>query len=163
VADDDAKDTEDQQGGSEGDDSAASMAQQKEEERDKAKEKMKELEENPPEKLEDWPDDAAKFETFGGPDGDKSYDEAVTSKLGPSSLRHHEDGSVTIEGEKVDNPEDYKGEPIPGGPTDPDAPQDSTTRRVRGDQSDADEKSDGDKGDDSDSSGDEQEAEKQSS
>jgi hypothetical protein len=158
VADDDTKDTEDQQGG--GDDSAASMAQQKEEERDKAKETMKELEENPPEKLEDWPDDAAKFETFGGPDGDQSYDEAVTSKLGPSSLRHHEDGSVTIEGEKVDNPEDYKGEPIPGGPTDPDAPQDSTTRRVRGDQNDeGDDKGD----DDGDSAGEEQESEKQSS
>jgi Fe-S cluster assembly ATP-binding protein len=32
------------------------------------------------------------------------------------------DGSVTIDGEQVDNPDDYKGEPIPGGPTDPDAP-----------------------------------------
>ena len=83
MADDDTKDTEDQQGG--GDDSAASMAQQKEEERDNAREKMDEIEENPPEKLEDWPDDAAKFETFGGPDGDQSYDEAVTSKLGPAS------------------------------------------------------------------------------
>ncbi len=157
MADDEAVETEDQQGSSGGDDDAASLAQQKEEERDQAKEKMKELEENPPEKLEDWPDDAAKFETFGGPDGDQSYDEAVTSKLGPSSLRHHEDGSVTIEGEKVDNPDDYKGEPIPGGPTDPDAPQDSTTKRVRGDQSD-----DSDDGDD-ESSGDEQEAEQKSS
>ena len=27
------------------------------------------------------------------------------------------------EGEKVDNPEEYKGDPIPGGPTDPDAPK----------------------------------------
>ena len=122
---------------------------------------MQELEENPPEKLEDWPDDAAKFETFGGPDGDQSYDEAVTSKLGPSSLRHHEDGSVTIEGEKVDNPDEYKGEPIPGGPTDPDAPQDSTTKRVRGDQED--DEGDGDDSDgDSESSGDEQESEQQS-
>ncbi len=121
MADDEAVETEDQQGSSGGDDDAASLAQQKEEERDQAKETMKKLEENPPEKLEDWPDDAAKFETFGGPDGDQSYDEAVTSKLGPSSLRHHEDGSVTIEGEKVDNPDDYKGDPIPGGPTDPNA------------------------------------------
>ncbi len=158
MADDEAVETEDQQGSSGGDDDAASLAQQKEEERDQAKETMKKLEENPPEKLEDWPDDAAKFETFGGPDGDQSYDEAVTSKLGPSSLRHHEDGSVTIEGEKVDNPDDYKGEPIPGGPTDPDAPQDSTTKRVRGDQSDDNE----DDGDD-ESSGDEQEAEQKSS
>ena len=27
-----------------------------------------------------------------------------------------------MKGEKVDNPDDYKGEPIPGGPTDPEAP-----------------------------------------
>ena len=33
-------------------------------------------------------------------------------KPGPSSLRHHEDGSVTIEGEQVDDPETYKGERI---------------------------------------------------
>ena len=26
---------------------------------------------------------------------------------------------MEIEGEKVDNPDDYKGDPIPGGPTDP--------------------------------------------
>jgi hypothetical protein len=34
------------------------------------------------------------------------------------SLRHHEGGDVSIEGEKVDDPERYKGDPIPGGPTD---------------------------------------------
>lgn len=28
---------------------------------------------------------------------------------------------MEIEGEIVDNPQDYKGEPIPGGPTDPEA------------------------------------------
>ena len=37
-------------------------------------------------------------------------------------MRHHEDGSVSVDGEKVDNPDEYKGEPIPGGPTDPNAP-----------------------------------------
>jgi hypothetical protein len=146
-------------GGSGDDDDAASKAQEKEQERDKAKETMEQLEENPPEKLEDWPDDAAKYETFGGPEGEESYDESVTSKLGPSSLRHHEDGKVTVEGEEVDNPDEYKGDPIPGGPTDPDAPQDSTTRRVRGEQDDDD--GDGEAGDDS--SGDEQESEQQSS
>jgi hypothetical protein len=83
-----------------------------------AKEKREELEENPPEKLEDWPDDKAKYETFGGAEGNESYEESVTSKLGPSSLRYREDGEVEIEGEKVDNPDDYKGDPIPGGPTD---------------------------------------------
>jgi hypothetical protein len=28
---------------------------------------------------------------------------------------------VTVGGEEVDDPESYKGEPIPGGPTDPNA------------------------------------------
>jgi hypothetical protein len=37
-------------------------------------------------------------------------------------LRHREDGSVEIEGEEVDDPSEYKGPPIPGGPTDPDTP-----------------------------------------
>jgi hypothetical protein len=148
-------------GGDGDDDAAASKAKEKEEERDKAKETMEELEENPPEKLEDWPDDAAKYETFGGPEGEESYDESVTSKLGPSSLRHHEDGKVTVEGEEVDNPDDYKGDPIPGGPTDPDAPQDSTTKRVRGDQDDDDDSS-GDDDSDDDSS-EERDSEQESS
>jgi hypothetical protein len=38
--------------------------------------------------------------------------------LGRPDVRHHEDGSVSVEGEKVDDPEEFKGEPIPGGPTD---------------------------------------------
>ena len=42
-------------------------------------------------------------------------------KLGPSGVRHHEDGSVTVDGEEVDNPDEFKGDPIPGGPTDPNA------------------------------------------
>jgi hypothetical protein len=89
------------------------------EQEEQAKEKLKELEENPPEKLEDWPDDKAKYETLGGAEGQESYEDSVTSKLGPSSLRFREDGAVEVEGEEVDNPDDYKGEPIPGGPTDP--------------------------------------------
>ena len=90
---------------------------------EEAQEKMKELEENPPENLEDWPKGPAMYETFGGPEGEHSYEEGPEQKLGPSSLRRHEGGEVTIEGEKVDNPDEYKGDPIPGGPTDPDAPQ----------------------------------------
>jgi hypothetical protein len=109
-------------------------AQEKEEERESAKEKMKEIEEDPPKDLEDWPDDAAKYETFGGPEGEHSYEEGPETKLGPSSLRHHESGDVTIEGEEVDDPDEYKGEPIPGGPTDEDAPQDLTTQKIREDQ-----------------------------
>ena len=34
----------------------------------------------------------------------------------------HKGGGVRIAGKMVDNPEDYQGEPIPGGPTDPNAP-----------------------------------------
>jgi hypothetical protein len=103
-------------------DDAAAKAQAAEEEHDEAKEEMEKLEENPPEKLEDWPDGKAKYETFGGPEGPHTYEEGPEKNLGPSGVRHHEDGSVTIDGEKVDNPEDYKGDPIPGGPTDPNSP-----------------------------------------
>ena len=105
--------------GSEGDDDEVAKARKAAEEEEEAKKKVKELEENPPEKLEDWPDDKAKYETFGGAEGQESYEESVTSKLGPSSLRYREDGGVEIEGEEVDNPDDYKSDPIPGGPTDP--------------------------------------------
>src|SRR5215470_7322226 len=95
------------------DKSAQEKAKEVEKEREEAKEQMKELEENPPEKLEDWPDDRAKYETFGGPEGEHSYHEGPEQKLGPSSLRHTEDGGVEIEGEEVDDPEKYKGDPVP--------------------------------------------------
>jgi hypothetical protein len=84
-------------------------------------ETMEKLEEDPPKDLKDWPDDENKYQTFGGPEGDHGYEEGPEAKLGPSGLRHHEDGSVEIDGEKVDNPDEYKGDPIPGGPTDPNA------------------------------------------
>ncbi len=92
-----------------------------EQEMEEAKQEVQALEDDPPEKLEDWPDGKAKYETFGGPEGEHSYEEGPEAKLGQSGVRHHEDGSVSIDGEKVDNPEEYKGDPIPGGPTDPDA------------------------------------------
>jgi hypothetical protein len=108
------------------DDDAASKAQAEEQEVEEAKKVMEELEEGePPDKLEDWPGGKAKYQTYGGPDsGEGGYEDGATAKLGPSNLRHFEDGSVTIDGEEVDNPEEYKGEPIPGGPSDPDAPPD---------------------------------------
>jgi hypothetical protein len=128
----DQDETEAEAGSQQSDESR--KAQEKEEERESAKERMKEIEEDPPKELEDWPDDAAKYETFGGPEGEHSYEEGPEVKLGPSSLRHKEDGGVTIEGEEVDDPDKYKGEPIPGGPTDEDAPQDLTTQKIREDQ-----------------------------
>src|SRR3954463_15541991 len=102
-----------------GESEAADKAKADEEEFEKAKEQMRELEEgDPPEKLEDWPDGKAKYETYGGPDSESSYDEGPTAQLGPAALQYPAGGSIEIEGEKVDDPEDYKGEPIPGGPTD---------------------------------------------
>src|SRR3954453_21672620 len=126
-------------------------AQEKEEERESAREKMDEIEENPPENLEDWPDDAAKYETFGGPEGDHSYEEGPETKLGPSSLRHHESGEARSGGGGVCAPDQYKGEPIPGGPTDEDAPQDLTTQKIREDQGRELESEKGDDGESSDS------------
>ena len=98
---------------------------------------MKEIEENPPEKLEDWPQGKAKYETYGGPEGEHGYHEGPEQKLGPSSLRHHEGGEVEIEGEKVDNPDEYKTDPIPGGPTDPNAPRQGGEREVQKEQDDS--------------------------
>jgi hypothetical protein len=114
----------------------ATKAQEKEEEREQARETVKEMEEGePPKDLEDWPDDAAKYETFGGPEGEHGYHEGPEEeKLGPSSLRHGEDGKVTVKGEEVDDPDEYKSDPIPGGPTDPDAAQDLTSKKIREDQ-----------------------------
>ena len=91
-------------------------------ESERARHKIAELEENPPEKLEDWPTDETKYETFGGPEGEHGYHEGPERKLGPPDLRHREDGAVEVGGEEVDHPEEFKGEPIPGGPTDPNAP-----------------------------------------
>ena len=99
-------------------DQDAADAREQEQEVEQAKEVMRRLEEgDPPEKLEDWPDGRAKYLTYGGPEGTAGYDEGPTAKLGPSSLEHHEDGSVSIEGDKVDNPEDYKGERLPDAPS----------------------------------------------
>src|SRR4051812_2354497 len=93
-------------------------------EQEEAEEAMKAIEDDPPKDLEDWPGGKAKYKTFGGAETDSAYGEGPTGNLGPADLRHHEDGRVTVAGEEVDNPDDYKGEPIPGGPTDPDAPVD---------------------------------------
>jgi hypothetical protein len=104
---------------------AADKAEDDKQEVEEAKQQMEELEEgDPPEKLEDWPGGKAMYQTYGGPDSESGYDEGPTSKLGPSDVEYQEDGSVKVGGEEVDNPEDFKGEPIPGGPTDPEAPED---------------------------------------
>ena len=99
--------------------SAQVKAQGKAGERDLAMDEMRALEAgDAPTTLEGWPSGPAKFLTYGNED-DGPYGVGVTAKLGPSDLRRYADGSVSIGGEKVDNPEDYKGKPLPGGPTDP--------------------------------------------
>jgi hypothetical protein len=82
-----------------------------EREKEEAREEVERLEQDPPGKLEDWPDGKAKYETFGGPEGEHSYDEGPERNLGP----------VTVSGEEADDPDEFKGDPIPGGPTDPNA------------------------------------------
>jgi hypothetical protein len=111
-------DQRDEEQRSEGGDEGAARAREQAEGVERAKEEMSELEEgDPPEKLEDWPSGKAKYLTYGGPEGTAGYDEGPTRKLGPSSLEHREDGSVTIEGEEVDDPSEFKAdEPVPGAP-----------------------------------------------
>jgi hypothetical protein len=98
--------------------SAQSKAQDKAGERELAQEEMRVLEAGDvPTELEGWPSGPAQYLTYGSEDD--QYGTGVTSKLGPPDLRHYADGSVSIGGEIVDNPEDYKGDPLVGGPTDP--------------------------------------------
>src|SRR3954464_6379761 len=149
MADEDDQDRDDAPP-DEGADSASAKAQREEEEVEQATKQMEEIEEgDPPDKLEDWPGGKAKYQTYGGPDSEGGYEDGATSKLGPSNLRHHEDGRVTIDGEEVDDPDEYKGEPIPGGPSDPDAPPDPAM--IGQEDEDEESGSDGDRDDDSDS------------
>ena len=106
-------DDEDEAGGEE-QSGAQNAAQEQQKEVEEAKQELHDLEEgDPPDDLEEWPSGRAKYLTYGGPEGTAGYDEGPTAKLGPSSLEHHEDGSVTIEGEEVDDPDEYKSdEPV---------------------------------------------------
>ena len=143
MADDqETEERQDEQGseeqGSEEQSVAASRAKEKADAWDSAREKIKKMEEQDevPTDLEEWPDDEAKYVTFGGGEGDHGYDEGPETKLGPSSLERHDDGRVTIEGEEVDNPDDYKADepvqaavdtpmPAKGSSTDVDHPDES--------------------------------------
>ncbi len=90
----------------------------------KVDEELEQVEKDPPKSLDDWPGGKAKYKTFGRPEAESGYGDGPTEKLGPADVEHHEDGSVTVDGEEVDDPDAYKGDPIPGGPTDPEAPPD---------------------------------------
>ena len=101
---------------------AQEKAQEKEKENVRSAEEMRDLEAGePPTELKDWPSGPAKYLTYGNEENE-SYGVGVTAKLGPANLARFVDGSITIDGNQVDNPGDYKGEPVAGGPTDPDAP-----------------------------------------
>ena len=63
--------------------------------------------------------DKAQTEKQGG------YEDGATSKLGPSNLRHYEDGKVTIDGEEVDDPDEYRASRSPAARVTP------TPRRTR--------------------------------
>ena len=113
-----------------------------EQEMEAAREEVEALEDDPPEKLEDWPEGKAKYETFGGKEGEHSYDEGPEANLGPDSVRHREDGSVEVGGEEVDDPDEFKGEPIPGGPTDPNAESNPDEQRLAEDDEDGEREED---------------------
>jgi hypothetical protein len=141
------EESEQEQEQTESSESGDGSAQSIEEQKEKAREELEALEGDPPKELEDWPSGDAKYETFGGSEHDTSYEDSATSELGPADVRHHPDGTVTVEGEEVDDPDKYKGDPIPGGPTDPDAAKASGERDLSEESS-----SSGDSGsDDSDS------------
>lgn len=75
--------------------------------------RMEELEKDPPKDLSDWPEERElRMQTFGGREGQHGYNEGVEERLGPSDVRHEEDGSVTVKGEPVDDPSEFKGERI---------------------------------------------------
>ena len=100
---------------------AQEKAQEQEQQNEQAAEEMRVLEEgDPPTNLDDWPEGPAKYLTFGSGE-DEAYGAGVTGKLGPANLERNGDGSIVIDGDKVDNPDDYKAEPLEGGPSDPDA------------------------------------------
>ena len=98
--------------------SARDKAQAKAGQRELAQDEMRELEAgDAPTDTEGWPSGPAQYLTYGSEDD--QYGTGVTAKLGPADVRHYADGSVSLGGEKVDDPEKYKGEPLAGGPTDP--------------------------------------------
>jgi hypothetical protein len=98
---------------------AQEKAQEKDKENEQAAEQMRVLEQgDPPTKLEDWPNGPAKYLTYGSGE-DEAYGAGVTAKLGPANLERFADGSIVIDGDTVDNPEDYKAESLEGDPSNP--------------------------------------------
>ena len=130
---DQAQEEAEAQNGSQGQSEAHEAAEKAKQEYEDAQKTMEEWEDKDdlPTDLNEWPSDKAKYVTFGGGEGDHGYDEGPEPKLGPSEVRHEADGKVTVQGEEVDNPDEFKGDPIPGGPTDPEAPELAGERKKR--------------------------------
>jgi hypothetical protein len=100
---------------------AEDMAREKAAKRELALEEMRTLEAgDAPTTLAGWPSGPAQYLTYGSEDN--QYGTGVTAKLGPPDVRHYADGSVSIGGRMVDNPDDYKGEPLDSSPSDRDTP-----------------------------------------
>jgi len=87
----------------------------KDDDEDDGRAEMQKLEQadEVPSDPKDWPGGKAKYITFGNEEDD-AYGEGATAKLGPAEVEHHTDGSVTVAGEPVDDPDRYKGEPLRG-------------------------------------------------
>jgi hypothetical protein len=96
--------------------SAQERAKEHHDAQEEAAQQMKEFEQGDevPKDPHDWPDGKAKYITYGLED-DAPYGEGTTAKLGPAEVVHGEDGSITVGGEEVDDPSEFKGEPIKGG------------------------------------------------
>jgi hypothetical protein len=155
-AEDQEKDGAEAEGSAEesdgGGDDAQDLAKKKEKEDEEAAEVMKELEEGDlPDDIDGWPSGPAKYETFGK--DDDAYGDGATAKLGPPNLHRNKDGSVEIDGEKVDNPDDYKGSPIAGG-LDKDDDEDKEQDDTEDDREKAKAAADNDSGDSDSDSGD---------
>ena len=83
---------------------------------DAAAEEMTRFEERDevPRDPHDWPTGRASYLTYGNKDDD-AYGEGTTGKIGHAEVTHHEDGTVSVGGQLVDDPSAYKGKPITGG------------------------------------------------
>lgn len=122
--------------------SAHEHAQEHAKKQEEASKEMEEFEKKDevPKDPNDWPDGKAKYITYGLSD-DSAYGEGTTGKLGPADVVHEEDGSVTVGGEKVDNPEEFKGGEIKGGVME----QIEEGKRSYSDDDDGEDSSSGDK------------------
>jgi len=98
---------------------AAQKAAEVEDAYKKGEEKVKELEKDPPKNLEGLAQRSRKVRHVRRARGRALLRGGPRVQARPVRPEgHNRDGSVEIDGEEVDDPSKYKGDPIPGGPTD---------------------------------------------